>query len=217
VARGETAYSIARRYGVPVASLAQANDLGADLALREGQSLVVPAAAAAAPQSVPLPGQGSPTPPPPSAAAPLPAPEPAPVAQAAPNPAPVPQDLGSQQSQTSDAQMVMPVSGSIIRAYTPGRNEGIDIGAAAGAEVRAADAGTVAAVTTNTEGVQIVVIKHSNDLLTVYTHVDNLSVAKDASVSRGQTIGRVRSGDPSFLHFEVRQGMQSRDPTEFLP
>jgi murein DD-endopeptidase MepM/ murein hydrolase activator NlpD len=111
----------------------------------------------------------------------------------------------------------MPVSGSIIRAYAPGRNEGIDIGAPAGTEVRAAEAGTVAAVTTNTDGVQIVVIRHAGDLLTVYTHLDNLTVQKDSTVARGQAIGRVRSGDPSFLHFEVRRGMQSQDPTEFLP
>ena len=75
----------------------------------------------------------------------------------------------------------------------------------------------MAAVTTNTEGVQIVVIKHADDLLTVYTNLDNLSVAKDDAVSRGQVIGKVRPDDPSFLHFEVRRGMASADPTEFLP
>ncbi len=153
---------------------------------------------------------------PPSAAEPLPEEEVA-SAATAPDPAPVPQNLGEQQTETASAQFVMPASGSIIRAYAPGRNEGIDIGAPAGTEVRAADAGTVAAVTTNTEGVQIVVIRHAGDLLTVYTHLDNLSVQKDSSVARGQVIGRVRPGDPSFLHFEVRRGMQSQDPSAFLP
>jgi murein DD-endopeptidase MepM/ murein hydrolase activator NlpD len=218
VARGETAYSIARLYGVSVRQIAEANSLGPDLAIREGQTLSVPAAGAvtAAAQPVPQPGQGSPTPTPPSAAAPLPQ-EPTPVAQVTPEPAPVPQNMGEQQTRGSDAQLAMPVAGSIIRAYAAGRNEGIDIGAPAGTEVRAAEAGTVAAVTTNTDGVQIVVIKHAGDLLTVYTHLDNLTVAKDARVSRGQAIGRVRPGEPSFLHFEVRRGMQSQDPTDFLP
>ncbi|WP_246849363.1 peptidoglycan DD-metalloendopeptidase family protein [Rubellimicrobium arenae] len=217
VARGETAYSIARLYDVPVRTIAEWNGLGPDLTVREGQQLMVPprTGAPTAPTPVAQPGQGSPTPTPPSAAEPLPNDEP--TAAAEPAPAAPTQDLGSQQTQGSNAQMVMPASGSIIRDYTPGRNEGIDIGAPAGSEVRAADAGTVAAITTNTEGIQIVVIKHANDLLTVYTHLDSLTVSKDDRVSRGQAIGKVRAGDPSFVHFEVRRGMQSQDPTDFLP
>ncbi|TNC73763.1 peptidoglycan DD-metalloendopeptidase family protein [Rubellimicrobium roseum] len=218
VARGETAYSIARLYGVPVRTIAEWNGLGPDLAVREGQQLLVPPVPAAAPgpNVVAAPGVGSPTPVPPSASEPLPDEEP-PAPAAEPEPAPVPQDLGAQQTETASAQLVMPATGSIIRDYAPGRNEGIDIGAPAGTEVRAADAGTVAAITTNTEGIQIVVIRHANDLLTVYTHVDSLTVAKDDRVSRGQPIGAIRAGDPSFLHFEVRRGMASQDPSAFLP
>jgi murein DD-endopeptidase MepM/ murein hydrolase activator NlpD len=217
VVRGETAYSIARLYGVPVRSLAEANGLGADLGIREGQVLAVPSATGAPAMPVTQPGQGSPTPVPPSASAPLPEEEVEP-ASATPDPAPVPQDMAEQQTvdTSSNAALAMPVAGPIIRAYAPGRNEGIDIGAAAGTEVRAAEAGTVAAVTTNTDGVQIVVIKHAGDLLTVYTHLE-VSVAKDQAVTRGQAIGRVRAGEPSFLHFEVRRGMESQDPTGFLP
>lgn len=225
VARGETAYSIARLYNVPVRDIAAWNGLGSDLAVREGQQLLVPLVggtpptpvAAPGPAETTAPGAGSPTPVPPSAAAPLPEAAPTP-ASAAPAASAVAPDLGSQQTAAAaEGRLVMPAQGAIIRAYAPGRNEGIDIGAPAGTEVRAADAGTVAAVTTNTEGIQIVVIRHANNLLTVYTHIDNLTVAKDDRVTRGQVIGRVRPGDPSFLHFEVREGMQSKDPAEFLP
>lgn len=227
VARGETVYSIARLYNVPVRDIAAWNGLGADLAVREGQQLLVPLVggtpptpAAAAPTETTAPGTGSPTPVPPSAADPLPEDTPPPAA-ATPDSPPAPEiapDLGSQQTAApAIARLVRPADGAIIRAYAPGRNEGIDIGAVAGSEVRAADAGTVAAVTTNTEGIQIVVIRHADNLLTVYTHLENLTVAKDDTVSRGQVIGRVRAGDPAFLHFEVRQGMQSQDPTGFLP
>ncbi len=216
VLRGETPYSIARLYNVPVRSIAEWNGLGADLAVREGQFLLIPVAGASPPPSTAVtpPGAGSDTPVPPSATEPLPDENPSePVPAAATPPAP---DIG-QQAPAPSAQFVQPVSGSIIRAYAPGRNEGIDIGAAAGAEVRAAAAGTVAAVTTDTNGVKIVVIRHAGGLLTVYTHVDNLTVAKDATVSQGQVIGRVRAGDPSFVHFEVRQGTQSADPANYLP
>lgn len=217
VLRGETPYSIARLYNVPVRSIAEWNGLGADLAVREGQFLLIPVAGSSPPPvaaPVAPPGVGSETPVPPSAVEPLPDEDPsAPVPAAATPPAP---DIG-QQAPARTAQFVQPVSGSIIRAYAPGRNEGIDIGASAGAEVRAAAAGTVAAVTTDTNGITIVVIKHAGGLLTVYTHVDNLTVAKDASVSQGQVIGRVRAGDPAFVHFEVRQGTQSADPANYLP
>jgi murein DD-endopeptidase MepM/ murein hydrolase activator NlpD len=112
--------------------------------------------------------------------------------------------------------MVMPVSGPVIRPYAKGRNEGIDISAAAGTPVRAADAGTVAAITQDTSQTPIIVIRHENNLLTVYAGVDNISVKRGDRVTRGQTIAQIRAANPSFLHFEVRRGVDSTDPMPFL-
>ncbi len=224
VQRGETAYSIARLYNVPVRNIADWNGLGADLSVREGQYLLIPTPGADRPAStasaaVTAPGVGSPTPPPPSAAEPLPAERPA--AASAPNPTPAPPapNLGASQAPAANSNAVLayPVRGSIIRGYSKGRNDGIDIGVSAGTDVKAAAAGTVAAVTTDTNGIAIVVIKHPGDLLTVYTNLDNLTVEKGATVRQGQVIGKVRAGNPSFLHFEVRKGLDSVDPTGFLP
>ncbi len=221
VRRGETAYSIARLYGVPVAAIAEWNGLGPDLALREGQQILIPASAGTAPPAdvVTAPGAGSPTPVPPSAATPLPeeVPPPADTPVAAAEEEPVAPDLGAEQSPAPPTGFVMPVQGPIIRDYVRGRNDGIDISAASGAEVRAAAGGTVAAVTTNTEGIEIVVIRHADGLLTVYTHVTDLQIAKDQAVRQGQVIGRLRPGDPAFVHFEIRRGMESLDPTSLLP
>ncbi|MCK0094838.1 LysM peptidoglycan-binding domain-containing M23 family metallopeptidase [Yoonia sp. F2084L] len=219
VKRGETTFSISRLYNVPVPNIAEWNGLDAAFTIREGQYLLIPqgGAAAPAPAAVTAPGSGSATPVPPSAALPLPAETPA-----APLPAaavPASPDLGTTTTQpvSSNARFLMPIQGSIIRAYAPGQNEGIDIGAAAGSDVQAAGSGTVAAVTTDTSGGAIVVLKHSDGLLTVYTQMDALTVDKNDSVSRGQVIGKVRAADPSFLHFEVRRGLQSLDPTDYLP
>ncbi|SMY07823.1 LysM peptidoglycan-binding domain-containing M23 family metallopeptidase [Flavimaricola marinus] len=226
VTRGETAYSIARVYNVDVNALAEWNGLTGDLAVREGQFLLIPPAGTVGTVAAPVvdtaaPGTGSIAPIPPSAAAPLPEETTPPVASSTPEEEPesVAPDLGSQQSApaASSAAMVTPAQGSIIREYARGRNDGIDIGAAAGSPVKAAAAGTVAAITTDTAGIQIVVIRHPDNLLTVYTHVTNLTVARDTNVSRGQVIGEVLPGDPSFLHFEVRRGTDSVDPAEFLP
>lgn len=217
VARGETAFQIARLYNVPVESLAQWNGLGSDLTIREGQQLLIPAAGATPPRpaaaaAVEAPGVGSATPTPPSATTPLP-----PVA-AAPQPAPPAPDIGQvTATPATSAPFIFPVQGTVIREYNPGRNEGIDIGVPAGTDVKAAANGTVAAITQNTNGAQIIVVRHTGNILTVYVNVDNLKVAKDATVTQGQSLASVAAGSPSFLHFEVRDGLESVDPADFLP
>jgi len=219
VERGETVFSISRLYDVPVTAIAEWNGLDSEFTIREGQFLLIPQGdSSPPPQPVSAPGAGTATPVPPSAATPLPDASTDISAPAVAAPAPDAPDLGAAPAPaTSSARFAMPLQGSIIRAYAPGSNEGIDIGAAAGTEVRAADAGTVAAVTTDTSGGGIVVIRHSDGLLTVYTQMDGLTVSRDDSIARGQVIGVVREADPSFLHFEVRRGLQSLDPTDYLP
>ena len=215
VARGETAFTIARAYNVSAKALADWNGLGADMSIREGQTLIIPVATAPAPNPEPqptAPGAGSPTPAPPSASKPLPDEKTQPAAQK-PKETPPSPDLGSG---TKATRLAMPVSGKIIRAYDKKKNQGIDISAAAGSAVKAAEAGTVAAVTKDTDQVTIVVIRHADSLLTVYAGIDGLKVKKGDKVSRGQTIGAVRAADPSFLHFEVRKGVDSLDPMSFL-
>ncbi|EBA09709.1 peptidoglycan DD-metalloendopeptidase family protein [Sagittula stellata] len=231
VARGETAFTIARLYQVSPRSLAEWNALDKDFTVREGQYLLIPVVdineAAAA--STTVPGSGTPTPTPPSSTTPLPSVDVTPIEPAAPAsggtstaaaPAPKPPaaDIGQQAAKpaSSSAQMVMPVSGSIIREYSKGKNEGIDISASAGQPVKAAAAGSVASISNTTEGVKLLLIRHPGDLITVYTHVDDISVKKGDAVSKGQTIARVGSGSPSFLHFEVRKGFDSTDPMAYL-
>lgn len=215
VMRGETAYSVARLYNVNVKALADWNGLGPDLSVREGQTLLIPTATAPAREVVTAPGAGSPTPTPPSAATPLPAEKTAPAAEPVKTP-PAP-DLGSQKTAASGtATLAMPVAGKIIRGYQKKKNEGIDISASAGTAVGAAGDGTVAAITKDTEQVPILVIRHDGNLLTVYANIDGIAVAKGDRVKRGQTIAKVRSSDPAFLHFEVRQGFDSVDPVPYL-
>ena len=219
VRRGETAFSIARTYSVSAKALGEWNGLGADLTVREGQYLIIPVAGETAPVGsaapVTVPGQGSPTPTPPSAAKPLPAEKPAPATEK-PKETPASPALSGTRTAASAAKMVMPVQGSIIRPYAKGRNDGIDIAAAAGTTVKAADAGTVAAITKDTEQTPIIVIRHADNILTVYAGVDAITVKKGDTVARGQTIAKVRAAQPSFLHFEVRRGVDSTDPVAFL-
>ena len=219
VARGETAFIIARAYNVSAKSLADWNQLGPDMAVREGQTLIIPIATGPAPDPEPVPtppGAGSPTPEPPSAAEPLPDENPTP-AGTKPKETPPSPDLGAEASAATAAKFAMPAQGAIIRGYDRKSNQGIDIAAAAGSAVKAADAGTVTVISADTNGKGIVILRHEGNLLTVYVGVSDVSVAKGAKVKRGQAIGKVAAGDPAFLHFEVRNtSKESFDPMTYL-
>jgi LysM repeat protein len=215
VARGETAYYVARRYDVPVRALAEWNSLDSALTVREGQYLLIPVVvgerSAALDSDTEAPGTGSATPVPPSAAAPLPDEDETTTAAAPASPG-----LAESRTEASGARMALPVDGKVVRAFQKGKTDGIDISASAGTPVKAAAAGTVAAITRDTDQVPILVIRHSGNLLTVYAGIDDIKVAKGDSVSRGQQIATVRAADTTFLHFQVREGTLSVDPMTYL-
>lgn len=220
VARGETAYSIARYYSVPVKALAEWNGLPNDLRVREGQVLIIPVASSRQPAKVETatattaPGTGSPTPVPPSAAEPLPQKTPPKASEPVKTKTP---DMSTDRTKASDtSKMAMPVPGSIIRPYKKGSNDGVDISASAGTAVKAAESGTVLLISQDTDDVAFLAIKHPDNLVTVYYNVTGITVKKGASVKRGQTIAKVASGDQGYLHFEVRKGIDSVDPMPYL-
>jgi murein DD-endopeptidase MepM/ murein hydrolase activator NlpD len=64
--------------------------------------------------------------------------------------------------------------------------------------------------------VPIVVVKHPDNLLTVYANVDGITVKKGDTVKRGQNIAKIRDGDSNYVHFEVRKGFNSVDPMPYL-
>ncbi|MCC6008598.1 MAG: LysM peptidoglycan-binding domain-containing protein [Rhodobacteraceae bacterium] len=215
VERGETAYSIARLYGVSVRALADWNSLGSDMSVREGQFLLIPVVLRSADASgdVVRPGQGTPTPMPPSAARPLPG-----AVEAATLP-PSP-SLGGTPQGESGRSFLRPVSGEITRSFSAraggGGYEGIDIAAEAGTAVRAAEDGEVALVSRATDNRVVVLVSHSGNLFTVYSNIVDVSLERGARISRGQPIARVAPGSPSFLHFQVRRGTTAIDPAPFL-
>lgn len=213
VERGETAYSIARLYDVSVTSLARWNRLGTDLSVREGQVLLIPIVEATGEDMVDdaKPGKGSTTPPPPSAAKPLPRD----VTQAPLPPSP---GLGDQRTPGGDRKFLMPVQGDIIQPYSgkAGGNEGIDIGALPGTAVKAAEDGEIALISKSVGANTIVLVRHDDNIYTVYSNVASVKLAKGDKVKRGQPLGVVAAGSPSYLHFEVRRGTESVDPAPFL-
>ncbi len=110
---------------------------------------------------------------------------------------------GSSRAVTSPFGMrTDPVSGVIYRMHN-----GVDIGAAYGTAVMAADGGTVIVSAYDTYGYgNYVVISHNNGTKTLYAHMSAKYVSVGDNVSQGSTIGAVGSTGNStaaHLHFEI--------------
>ncbi len=124
----------------------------------------------------------------------------------------------------SAARFAWPIKGKIISGFGAAgkglHNDGINISANAGAEVKAADNGVVAYAGNELKGFgNLLLIKHADGLITAYAHNDKLMVQRGDEVQRGQvisTVGRTGNVDTPQLHFEVRKGTQSLDPMKYL-
>lgn len=121
-------------------------------------------------------------------------------------------------------RMRRPVEGPVAIGFNkgsgPSRNDGVDFAAPAGAKVVAAADGEVALVSQSLGGLgTIVLVRHPNELLTVYGRIDGVLVKKGDIVSEGQQIGVVSNATAPAeprMHFEVRRGSESLDPMQFL-
>lgn len=121
-------------------------------------------------------------------------------------------------------RFLWPVRGRVLSAYGPKKgglhNDGINIDAARGTPVRAADNGVVVYAGSGLQGYgNLVLIRHESRWMTAYAHMEKISVRKGDTVRRGQTLGAVGStGSVTApqLHFEVRRGSEALNPQAFL-
>ena len=98
-------------------------------------------------------------------------------------------------------------------------HSGLDIGAAYGASIVAADGGTVTIAGVNGGYGNCVMIDHGNGYYTLYGHMSSIAVSLGQTVSKGSTIGYVGSTGVStgpHLHFEIRQGTTILDPENWF-
>lgn len=209
---GETVYSIARLYGVSVTALASWNGLGPDMALRENQELLIPIVSGANQISGSLdtqPGQGTQAPPPPISATPLPE-------NVAPGANPASPDLGQYRTPPG-GRLSAPVSGAVTRSFDAAKPNGVGFAAPVGTPVRAAAGGEVALISEEIGGGgAIVLISHSDDLLTTYSVLTGVTLEKGDRVSAGQVIGTVAPRDRQELQFDVFRGLDPVDPTIYI-
>ncbi|MEQ8387996.1 MAG: M23 family metallopeptidase [Alphaproteobacteria bacterium] len=190
VRKGDTLYSISRAYGVSMNSLARANGLGAPYTIYAGQKLQLAATEAGTAKRTVS-----------RRAAALPAP---------------PARTGK--------GFATPVKGRIISRFGPKEgglhNDGINIAAPRGSDVRAAQNGVVAYADSGLSGFgNLLLIKHSDGWVSAYAHTDKMLVRRGDRVTRGQVIAKVGSTgsvDRPQLHFELRRGSRALDPLPHL-
>lgn len=113
-----------------------------------------------------------------------------------------------------------PSDGRIIATFDEGKNKGIDIAGRLGQQVMAAGSGKVMYAGSGIRGYgNLVIVKHSNSLLSAYAHNRTIVVKEGQNVTKGQVIAEMGNSDTDTvkLHFEIRQQGKPVDPAKFLP
>jgi lipoprotein NlpD len=194
VRRGETVYRIGKAYGVSVKQLADANHLRDPTRIEVGQRLKIPGARRRLPVSLITPRTANRRPPP------------------------------RNDQQRGSPPLTWPVSGGTVTSGFGERNQsfhdGIDISAPIGTPVHAADDGEVIYCDVLRGYGNVIIVRHTHGLATVYAHNQTNRVHEGQRIRRGDLIGNVgKSGRTTGanLHFEVRQDNVARDPMFFLP
>ena len=215
VARGDTLYSIAFRFGLDYRRLAAGNGIAPPYTIYPGQELDLKARAAApARKTASAPARPATKP---SAAATA-KPRPSQTTAAAPPTAPRPTAGTAPDAPVSNWRW--PAAGRVARGFSSTVHKGIDIAGAKGDPVRASAAGRVVYAGAGIAGYgQLLIVRHNARYLSAYGHNDRLLVGEGEHVAAGQRIAtRGSSGTDSVkLHFEIRRDGKPVDPLSLLP
>ncbi len=209
VSAGDTLYSLSRKYSVPVNDLAVMNNISAPFTLSVGQQIKIPQTSVAQADNT--------------------------VKTDSVN---VKQNVKQEQVKISSdptkklptitartsSKFSWPVRGKTISEYGAKSNglfnDGINISAARGTVVGAAENGVVAYAGNEVKGMgNLVIIQHSDGWMTVYAHMDSMMVKRGTKVTVGQkigTVGMTGKVDEPQLHFEIRKGTKAYNPTGYL-
>lgn len=217
VQKGQTLYAIANAYVMGVEALARINRIKDADHLHVGQRLWIPNAIRVVDVPVTLRPHTHAKKTLPKIARKPERPRPPPPAQSS--------SRKSVQTAPSSQKFIWPVKGGILTSrfgFRNGRNhEGIDIGAKEGTPIRAAADGTVMFSGKGPTGYGLmVIIKHSGNLMSVYSHNSKNYVYEKMTVQQGQMVAAVGSTGRStgpHLHFEVRNDTHPKDPLLYLP
>lgn len=125
-------------------------------------------------------------------------------------------------SKPSAAGWIWPTPGKVVGTYAAGdpTRQGIDIAGEAGQPVRAARDGEVVYSGAGLIGYgELIIVKHSPELLSAYGHNRVRLVKEGDKVKSGQKIAEMgkNAANRVLLHFEVRKNGKPVDPLPLLP
>jgi murein DD-endopeptidase MepM/ murein hydrolase activator NlpD len=222
VKSGDTLLSVARRNGVTVTALANANHIQPAAKLSVGDRLTIPAGGHSVIAAQPSP----------QVAQPRTVPEKTKVASAAPMQSvqvakeePRTTETAVKTAELSGAMPSFrwPVRGRVIAGFgskNGTQNDGINLAVPEGTPIKAADDGVVAYAGNELKGYgNLVLIRHSNGYVSAYAHASELTVKRGDTIKRGQVIahaGQTGNVASPQLHFEIRKGSTPVDPTQYL-
>ena len=119
---------------------------------------------------------------------------------------------------------IWPVKGPVIErfgSHNKKKNNGIDIKSDEESSILAVASGKVIFSDNGPEGYgKMVIIKHSNNYVTIYSNNKENLVRLNQIVKQGEKIAKVgksKDSKGSFLHFEIRKNRIPRDPLLYLP
>lgn len=196
VEKGDTVYGISRRFGVNMRDLVRRNGIRPPYTITVGEKLQLPGKA----------GRAST------------------VASAKAPRRSVGSLKGAKLPPRGKRNFLKPVQGKVLSAFGPKadglHNDGINIAAARGTPVRAAENGVVVYVGTELHSFgNLLLIKHADGWISAYGHTDKPLVKRGDTVKRGEPVAKVgKSGNVNApqLHFELRRGTRAVDPTRYL-
>jgi murein DD-endopeptidase MepM/ murein hydrolase activator NlpD len=111
---------------------------------------------------------------------------------------------------------IPPVKGEIV--LNDGKN-GIDIAVAAGSEVKAVYDGNVKEASESLDKGKYVLIDHGSGIESVYSYLSEISVKKNTSIKKGDSLGKTgnlkKSAEPG-LHFDLIYMGETIKPVEYI-
>jgi len=122
-------------------------------------------------------------------------------------------------SDDGNVTWVWPTEGKVAAGFDDGK-KGLDITGKSGQQVLAASAGKVMYAGSGIRGYgNLVIVKHTSNLLSAYAHNKTIMVKEGQAVVKGQKIAEMGNSDSDIvkLHFEIRQQGKPVDPAKFLP
>ena len=194
-------FGIARRFDVSVQKIVEINNLGLNNVIFTGQVLKIPKISGS--NSVTLNSNKN------LKIVTLPQPKP---------------DILKTSSRILKVKFYSPLDGEIITKFgikSDGvMNEGIYIEADYGTIVKSSADGEVIFVGSDLKDFgKLLIIKHSENLITSYAHLSKIYVHEGEIITRGQPIAEVGSSGKvtkSQLYFEIRQDNEALDPITYL-